>query len=107
MRTLGLAGAVALALAGCGGDESAGDESASADDRVCAALDEMYDVITDFDRFDAWFEETFVSGAEADDGPLRDAVARMVVEHQKNEPLEQADTFGVAWSEASERCDQL
>jgi hypothetical protein len=99
-----MAGAIALALVACGGGESAG-----ADDQVCAALGEMTDVMAEgnAERFDAWFDDTFVNGPEADDRALREAVVSMIDEHQKNQPVEQADEFGTAWAAAAERCDEL
>jgi hypothetical protein len=104
MKTPAMAGAIALALVACGGGESA-----SADDQVCADLDEMFDVMGEgnADRFDAWFDDRFINGPEADDRALREAVGSMIDEYQKNQPVEQADQFGTAWAAATERCDQL
>lgn len=94
------AGAVALALTliGCGGDEP------SADDRACAASDDLTAAMeTDAGAVDAAIDDLIAAARAADSSAIRDAGARLAIEAAK--PPAADDQFGIPWSEIMAICE--
>lgn len=98
-KIIGLALAVALAAAACGGDDESADESA------CAAVEDVTHAMeTDARTVDGAIDELISAASDADDQRLQEAGADL--ERAMNDPA-QNDEFGAGLASLMDRCDEL